>query len=247
METINALKSFGLSEKEARVYMAGLELGRSSAGEIAIRSNSPRTLVYDLLDKLIAIGLTTYSISENKKLFTMADPKTLIEILDSKKELIKEALPTLKKLTTEKAKKRPKVEIYEGKEGIRTLMNLALRSDSKEIYIYGGSRSFWDLDPYFVKHWHNERLRKKIHLFRTFDDLAETRNKIKKFKESLKLTSYRFLPSLAKAPTPVMIIGNMVALIHLEKTGSYAVLIEDKSMAENHRGYFQQLWKVAKK
>ena len=53
MENIKALEKFGLSEKEAKVYLACLELGEDTASDISLKSNLPRTLIYDILEKLI--------------------------------------------------------------------------------------------------------------------------------------------------------------------------------------------------
>ena len=36
-----ALREFGLSEKEAKVYLAGLELGEATAYDIALKTHLP--------------------------------------------------------------------------------------------------------------------------------------------------------------------------------------------------------------
>ena len=46
------LKSLGFSEKEARVYLALLELGPSTTTEIARKSKINRTTGYDILESL---------------------------------------------------------------------------------------------------------------------------------------------------------------------------------------------------
>jgi len=53
METIEALRKFGLSEKEAKVYLSLLGSGKVLASEIAKKTNIHRQLVYDLLERLI--------------------------------------------------------------------------------------------------------------------------------------------------------------------------------------------------
>ena len=60
-----ALVNFGLSEKEAKVYLACLEIGDASANEISLKSDLPRTLVYDILERLIDSGLVSYAILNN--------------------------------------------------------------------------------------------------------------------------------------------------------------------------------------
>ena len=119
MEILDSLKKFGLSEKEAKVYLASLELGVSLASDISLKSNLPRTLIYDILERLIDMGLISYSIKNNKKYFIASSPKELIRIIKEKEEAIKKTLPQLEKLERIKGIKRPKVEIYEGKGGMK--------------------------------------------------------------------------------------------------------------------------------
>ena len=109
MSITENLIQFGLSEKEAKVYLACLELDDSVASEIAIKSNLPRTLVYDILERLIDLGLISYSIRDNKKFFRASDPEELLRILHEKEEAVSKALPELKRLQKMKGVKRPKV------------------------------------------------------------------------------------------------------------------------------------------
>src|SRR3990167_4039585 len=111
MDNIEQLKKFGLSEKEAKVYLACLNLGDSLASDISLKSNLPRTLVYDLLERLIDLGLISYVVKNNKKYFRAADPKELIRILKEKQEAINKVMPQLEKLQKLKGIKRPKVEV----------------------------------------------------------------------------------------------------------------------------------------
>lgn len=247
MELVGTLKDFGLSEKEATVYITGLELGTSPAGDIAIKSNLPRTLVYDLLEKLISAGLTSYSINDNKKLFTMSNPRELATILERKTKEVNSIIPELTKLMNKEVQKRPKVEIYEGKKSVRTALDNLIEKKNTKLLVYGGSRALFDLDPYFIERWHMKRLELNVIIRRLFDETSEVKNKIKEHKNSLKLTEYRFLKGDSNAPTPTIICGNKVLLLHTEETKYYTVLIEDKEMAKNYAQFFERLWKIARK
>src|SRR4030042_3315601 len=98
MEILESLKKFGLSEKEAKVYLACLGLGASLASDISLKSSLPRTLIYDILERLIDLGLISYSVRDNKKYFTASDPKELVRIIKEKEKAIEEALPQLEKI-----------------------------------------------------------------------------------------------------------------------------------------------------
>ena len=243
---IKALEKFGLSEKEAKLYLTSLELGEDTASNISIKSSLPRTLVYDILERLIDLGLISYSIKNNKKYFTASPPDELISILKEKEETIKEILPYLKDLQKAKAAKRPKVEIYVGEEGMKTVMNDILRSNSKELLAYGSSRSSYEIMPLFIEKWHKQRVENKIIMKILYNDTKEAKDKVKKFKESLLLAKHRFMPIKLESPTATLIYSNKVVLQSWTKE-PFAVMIENEEMAKNQKKYFEELWKIAKK
>lgn len=245
MKIIHSLKKFGLSEKEGKVYLSCLELGETTASDIAIKSNLPRTLVYDILERLIDLGLVSYNIKSNKKHFIAAEPQELLRILKDKEESIKEILPNLEELQKLKGVKRPKVEIYEGKEGMKTIMDNILRSKLKEFRAYGSSRSSFEVIPAFMDEWHKQRIKQKIIMKILYNNTKGAREKVKKKPESLKYTKYKFMPIELESPTATIIYENKVVLQSWTKD-PFAVLIEDEQMAENQRRYFEELWKIAK-
>lgn len=243
MEIIKSLKKFGLSEKEGEVYLSCLELGEATASDISIKSNLPRTLVYDILERLIDLGLVSYNLKAKKKHFIAAEPRELLRILKEKEESIKEILPNLEQLQKLKGAKRPKVEIYEGKEGMKTAMDNILRSKVKEFRAYGSSRSSFEIVPAFMDEWHKQRIKKKVIMKILYNNTKEAREKVKKKSDSLKYTKYKFMPIELESPTATIIYENKVVLQSWTKD-PFAVLIEDEQMAENQKRYFEELWKI---
>ncbi len=243
MEFIQSLKKFGLSEKEGSVYLSCLELGETKATDISIKSNLPRTLVYDILERLINLGLVSYNIQANKKHFIAAEPKELLRILKEKEESIKEILPNLEELQRLKGIKRPKVEIYEGKEGMKTVMNDILRSNIREFLAYGSSRSSFEVIPTFMEHWHKERIKRKVVMKILYNNTREAREKVRTKKTSLKFTEFKFMPIKLESPTATVVYGNKVVLQSWTKE-PFVVMIEDEEMAENQKRYFSEMWKI---
>jgi len=246
MNVIENLEKFGLSKKEAKVYLACLELGDSVASEISLKSDLPRTLVYDILERLIDLGIVSYAIKGNKKHFRSADPRELVRILREKQKAVKEILPTLNNLRKIKGAKRPKVDIYEGKEGMKTVMDDILRLGVKEFLAYGSSRSSYEIIPAFMDDWHKQRIKKKIVMKVIYNDTKQAHEKVKKLKSSLGYTRYKFMPIKLESPTATVIYANKVVLQSWTKE-PFAVMIENEEMAKNQKRYFEQLWKLAKK
>ena len=245
MIVVDNLVKFGLSEKEAKVYLACLELGDSLASEIGLKSNLPRTLIYDILERLIDLGLVSYVIKNNVKYFRASDPEELMRIIQEKEQSIHEILPTLKDLQKLKGVKRPKVEVYEGKEGMKAVMNDILRSEVKEFLAYGSSRSSYEIIPAFMGEWHKKRIVQKLVMKIIYNNTPEARTKVREFKETLKYAHYKFMPIKLEFPTATLIYGKKVVLQSWTKE-PFAVMIEDEQMAENQKRYFEELWKIAK-
>ncbi|MFH1073257.1 MAG: helix-turn-helix domain-containing protein [Nanoarchaeota archaeon] len=242
---IGNLRKFGLSEKEAKTYLACLELGDALASDISLKSDIPRTLVYDILERLIELGLVSYVRKDNLKYFRAADPQELIRVLKEKEQAVKDILPTLEQLQKAKGMKRPKVELFEGREGMKTVMNDILRSKVKEFLAYGSSRSSFEIIPAFMEDWHKERIQQKVMMRILYNDTKEAREKVKKRPESLKYAKFRFMPIKLESPTATIIYGSKVILQSWEKE-PFAVMTESQIMADNQRKYFGELWKVAK-
>jgi len=246
VNSISALKQFGLSEKEARIYLASLELGEFGAAEIALKSNIPRTLVYDVLERLIDLGLISYSIRSNRKSFAPSNPEEMLAILKAKEKSIKKILPELKALQKKEGYPRPKVQIYEGKEGMKSAMDNLLNYGVKEFLAYGSSRSSFEIIPAFMEEWHRERIKKKVLMKILYNDTSESRKKVKTHTNSLQYARYRFMPITLESPTATIIYADRVVL-QSWTTEPFAVLITNKEMADNQRKYFSELWKIARK
>lgn len=129
MSLISELEKIGLSEKEARVYLAALELGHTPVQAISKKARVNRATTYVILDTLIKKGLcSTYQ--EGKKTRYIAEsPQTLGTLFAIKKKEIEEkqkhleqVLPQLKSIYNVQEGK-PVVRFFEGKEGLVTMIN----------------------------------------------------------------------------------------------------------------------------
>lgn len=245
-ELIENLEKFGLTEKESKVYLASLELGDSTASDIAIKSSLPRTLVYDLLERLIERGLISYSIKSNKKHFLAVHPKEFLSLLREKETAISSIMDELEGIYKKEGTKRPKVEIYESIDGMKTIMNDILNSDVKEFLAYGSSRSSYEIIPAFMDDWHKRRIKQKVVMRVIYNNTKRAREKVRSIKSSLKLTRYKFMPIELESPTATVIYSDKVVLQSWTKE-PFAVMIKSKEMAENQKRYFEELWKIAKK
>ncbi len=83
-ETI--LTEIGLSANESKLYLALLEAGISTAGEIAKKSHVHRTNTYDSLQRLVEKGLVNYIERDQTKYYEAAPPKDILRYVKEKEE-----------------------------------------------------------------------------------------------------------------------------------------------------------------
>ena len=79
MDLKNVLTGIGLSQKEASVYLATLELGASPASDIAQRARLNRVTTYDILEKLMHKGFISIYTQRGLKIFAATDPDAVRE------------------------------------------------------------------------------------------------------------------------------------------------------------------------
>ncbi|MEI6627131.1 MAG: helix-turn-helix domain-containing protein [bacterium] len=119
MNTIVALQSMGLSEKEAKVYLALLELGQSSIQEIGNKAGVNRTTTYVIIETLLKKGLCSLLNKDKKVFYLAADPETLLNFfendlrrIEEKKQQLIKVLPSLKQINNADPN-RPAVRYFE--------------------------------------------------------------------------------------------------------------------------------------
>ena len=78
------LSEIGFSRNESKVYLTLLQIGPSTAGTIAARSNIHRTNVYDAVERLAEKGIVTHIFKGNKKYFEAVDPNHIKEVLNDR-------------------------------------------------------------------------------------------------------------------------------------------------------------------
>ena len=95
MVDTKTLQELGLTESEARVYLALLELGPSLAGSISRKTGIHRRNIYDITERLIKKGLIGYILKNNRRLFEAANPEKFQDILKEKQQILEESMPDL--------------------------------------------------------------------------------------------------------------------------------------------------------
>lgn len=141
------LIQLGLSDKEAKIYLAALKLGSATAARIAQAAELNRPITYVILEKLSKMGLVTIFDKDKVQFFSAADPEQLFRMAEEEKNKLE------KKVT-------------ELKDRLPEFKALFARADRPRVLLFESSESAGD---YFFKRLKNGE---KIYAFTNLDLLA---------------------------------------------------------------------------
>ncbi|MBS3072094.1 hypothetical protein J4408_03820 [Candidatus Pacearchaeota archaeon] len=240
-----ALKEFGLAEKEVNIYLSNLKIGSNTANEISRKSGLQRELTYTILNRLEKKGLINHSIKNGIKFFDAVNPENLLKKIEEKENLLKKALPHLNLLKKEKSVLKPKTETFEGKEGIKSLFNNIIRfyEQNKEIKILEGFGSAGKLEQvlkWALPHFIERRVKAGVKFRGIYNETKEGMEK-----KNLPLSEIRFLPEEFESPSFYLIYKNHIVIVIFSEE-PVGIFIESKEVYESYKIYFKILWKIAK-
>jgi DNA-binding MarR family transcriptional regulator len=130
---VEPLKNLGLSEKEAKIYLALLQLGPSTPYQIAKKAELKRPTAYVIAEELVEKGLIVHVPGEEKKRYIARTPDAFIEERSERLQAARAILPELRSFQKGTSEK-PSILYYEGSEGIRQAYDYKKRElHNKEI------------------------------------------------------------------------------------------------------------------
>lgn len=236
-DIIDALQDLGLSRRESICYNALLELGSCKTGIIVRKTGIPSSKIYEILDMLIKRGFVTYVIKNNVKHYQASDPKVLMSYIDEKKKDIQQLLPQL--LMKQGFSDKQSVEIFEGQKAIFTLFsNLIVDAKPDEQYLVFSinEENKDDAANLFFKNLAVRRKDKKLDV----QILKNERYYIKEKHTKVKLKYTKF-----NLPQGITIFRDNVILLSWTDIPT-AIKIQSKTMSEQLKGFFNELWKESK-
>ena len=238
------LTRLGLGEKEAKIYEAALESGPETVQKIARGAGVTRTSAYTHIKSLMKKGLMSKGVRDKRTYFSAEPPENLFRLVEMRKKEVqrysfelKKEMPLLR-LLFETNEDRPRVRVFEGREGLKTMIDDLLKSK------FSSLEEFTSLDETYAiipprPDDHREQIKKKFK--KTHKRIIYTSER-GPFLLSRKDAEFRFLPK-DKFPFTgsVNIYGNKVTLTSHKKTIT-GVIIENKEIADTLRTLFNFAW-----
>lgn len=236
MKADDLLKA-GLTQTEARIYLDLLGHGQSGATDIAKRLRIDRTVAYHTLRNLQKKGLVSYLIKNYKRTYEAADPENLLGPIKEQEAYTQQLIPHLRKL--ERAKQSAQeVLTYEGKEGLRVLLNDILKAQS--FASYGASGKSYDILKYEMPHLAARLEKKKIpaRIVTHSDSRDHPMTRVKG-------TRFRYLDAVETQATTTIYADKVGIVIYADSP--LVIIIRSAHIARSYTSYFNALWKIAKR
>ncbi len=242
------LIDLGFTDKEAKVYLALLELGPSTASEVARKSGINRTTSYDILEGLTSEGLVSLPGETKIQKFVADSPEKVLVYL--KKKLIEKEqqlsvaqslLPQL--LSIYNLKEKPKVKFYQGVEQVKEAFEDTLTTTGELLAYAVGEAMYQALPPRYFADYFKRRTLKGITVRVIAPDdagsLAVVKNDTSELRTSILVPKDRFYFSVE-----MNIYSNKVLFVSWQE--KFAVIVESEEIANMQRKVFELAWAGAK-
>lgn len=246
-----SLEKLGLREKEARVVLVLLEHGPMLVAAIARAAKLNRTTTYGILKELAETGLVTSAKKDGLTRYQSIPPELLPgyierrgkDLLDTKEEVAK-LVPQIKMLRS-KAAILPKVQFFEGVEGIEQAYEDKVENNKgKMLYEFTGMDAGYEkLGTRFIEYFLKKRLENNVRSEYMAPDTPFAREQAKNDEKYIR--EVKFMPSEFVMETEISIYDNKVSMTSFSAEHPVTILIEDENLARTMKKIFDYVRSTA--
>jgi len=236
------LETVGLTEKQARVYVASLSLGAATVKRIGEQAEVNRATTYVILDELSAMGLVSETNEKKKTLFVAEPPEAIGRYLNflekdikERKEKLQTASKSLEGISRIENVDAPVVRFFKGPEAIQAVEAYTRRKAIKNETVYAIS----DIDevmkvfPDILIKGPQRRKKKNVESKMFYSGSKDVPTDKSSGRTTKKLNE--------KAKADVSIYKDRMTILSYKGPNSTGVIIEKKEIV----GVFRQLFELA--
>lgn len=239
-QLISILSNIGLTDHEAKVYLAAVSLGPTSVLQISRAAKIKRTTVYSVLESLKQKGCIVYETKKWKKYFRAVHPEQLEVVLDERREAFKKSIPELSALYNLPPHESSLV-YYDGISAIKSLYTevmAELRADD-EYFVISDTDQWLSLDKPFTLKVAKQRAAIGLDMRLLVRDTPQARKFMKL--EKMYGGPMKLLPKHVAFRSGLTLTPRKMILQSLVPPVG-AIVIENKMVIELQREMFLLLW-----
>ncbi|GAA3725740.1 sugar-specific transcriptional regulator TrmB [Spinactinospora alkalitolerans] len=243
---LEELEQIGLDPKEARFYLAVLNLDRPTVAEAAQSADLTRTNGYDIAKRLARRGFITVTETgdragggrRTRTVLTANDPQVLLDEWQQRKRALDALMPRLQAMRA-KSSAHPRARYLEGASGIRRALFETLDWSNpllgilsmRDLFTVPGHRA---MEEYIAGRRERGLWLKVVRS--PEKDLADDWHS-----SAVDLRETRFAPP-GMVFTMTMIIGERTVAALSSRGENFAMMIESQEYADTQRNLFEVLW-----
>jgi HTH-type transcriptional regulator, sugar sensing transcriptional regulator len=239
-EIISVLTEYGLNQREAALYLAGLEMGECGMAPIAKKAGIKRPTAYLTFKTLEQKGLMGSFKMRNGLRFVTTKPDVLVARAKVKAKNLESIIPNINAIMGSGSYK-PKISYYEGREGFFTAIENCFKNPNSTLRHIGSLKETHkvvgeDYDfNYFIPKRVKNNIRMKALYFPDVTQKITTRN------DEAELREMRFLPMKYNNNTSTLIMDDRIIISGGSKE-LIVVVIESKEIAFSEKQKFDLIW-----
>lgn len=248
------LNPLGINAEMTKIYLALLETGSITAGDLAKRLGMPRPSLYGHLEKLHGVGMVAQSVNASGvKTFTAEPPEKISLLFNQKIEYLNDAREHYSNAVTSLQQQfpttllRPKFQLFEGEEGVRhVLKDMLLYRNMQTSALWPMATMLKALSPEFFRYFNKERIRNALYTRALWPS-----NQVVNVAEHPYLgigkafqREIRIAPKAIDFSMGYWIYGNKAAFISSQKE-QFGFIIESAELVAMLLAQFNVLWEIS--
>lgn len=237
MNIEKTLQKYGLNEKQAKIYLACLELENASVQQISVKSGLARATVYEILRSLQATGLISSYQKKKAMRFTASDPRQILKLEEEKLNSFQDILPELNARYA-KSKSQPTVRLYLGQEQMKIIFKEII-DEADMLLSFGSAEDLFGTIGHFFYKFVKERIKKRIPVKVILKDSPKARERQRLGPAELR--EVKIVPNNYECKGNIWIWKNKMAMLSFTNDFT-AVVIDSKELTDIQRAQFNSLW-----
>ena len=238
------LLKLGLTNEEAKVYLAALEINGGPVSSVARKAGVNRVSCYHTLENLLEKNLLSQYNKNGVKYFSPEPPEQFLKLAEEKVNLAKVLLPELKSLASSLAFK-PKIRFYEGQDGVERVFGESLNAKG-EILGYTNLKSVLNFFPDFFRNYTKTRLKKGIKTRYLSPTTVESVHALDPFLPNDFDANLIEILLVNKDQFPfeneILIFNNSVGIVSLNRDELVGLIVESPTFARTMKAVFDLAW-----
>ncbi len=243
---IRIIERAGLTEPQAKTYLALLRNGTLTPTKIADITGETRTNTYALLDRLAELNLVEKA-EKGKTASFMALPPSNLDLLAEKRrraaindeQNIKNNISVLTDIFYAHSS-IPGAKTYVGEDGIKEILKDTLRSEPSKIYLIRTAADSAQDD--FISRYREARKKKNIHTYALTPDYPYARRNAAEKDEQLLVHRVMMPRDAYQASVEIDIYGDKVAFVDYGSGGT-STIITSPAIASAMRELFEMTYR----